>query len=312
MTAPFGLATEYDDDWIGRYEALESALKTINTAFAVAYDLGNGFSLGGAVNAQFADAQLSSAIDFGAILAARGAPGFSPQSADGRLKVDGDDFGFGYTLGAYWRPSEDTSIGLSYKSAIDQTLEGDADFTVPANVAAVLAATGSLAFQDTGFSAELDTPWVATLGFAHRIGSFTLSGDASRTGWSRFSRILVEYDNAAQPDTLIPQAWDDTWYLALGGDWQVNRRWTVRAGTAWDETPTNDEFRSPRVPDSDRTWLALGASYVPSDAWRLDFGYAHLFADDSPIDRAAATGSRLTGDASFRADVLGTSFRYRF
>ncbi len=313
LTAPFGLATEYDEDWVGRYEALESGMKTINAGLAVAYDFDDRFALGGALSVQFADALLSCAVDFGASLAARGAPGFAPQSADGRAKIRGDDFGFGWTLGALWRATPDTDIGLSFKSAIDQTLEGDADFTVPTSVAAVLAATGSTAFVDTGFEAELDTPWVATLGFSHRFGKFMLAADASRTGWSRFNRILVEYDNPAQPATLLRQEWRDSWYLALGGDWQVSKQWTVRAGTAWDETPTVDEFRSPRVPDSDRTWLALGASYTaPSEHWRVDLGYAHLFADDTPIDRTSATGSTLTGESSFAADVLGTSLLYRF
>jgi long-chain fatty acid transport protein len=216
-------------------------------------------------------------------------------------------------VGAYWRASPDTDVGLTFKSAIDQTLEGDADFTVPGNVAAVLAETGNAAFQDTGMSAELDTPWVATLGVSHRIGDrFMVAADASRTGWSRFSRILVEYDNAAQPDTLLPQEWRDTWFLSVGGDWKVGEHWTVRGGTAWDETPTVDEFRSPRVPDSDRTWLALGASYTPSDHWRLDLGYAHLFTDGSPVDRVATTGSTLAGEFDFSADVLGTSIHVRF
>ncbi|MGH6949641.1 MAG: OmpP1/FadL family transporter, partial [Vitreimonas sp.] len=161
VTVPFGLSTSYEASWAGRYQAIESELTTVNVNPSVSYRLSDTLSIGAGLSAQYAEAKLTSAIDFGAVcLGALGpadcaALGLLPQTADGRVAIEGDDWGYGFNVGVAWAPSENLRLGLTYRSQVDQDLKGSGDFTVPPQ-AAPLTAGG--AFADTGGSAALDLP----------------------------------------------------------------------------------------------------------------------------------------------------------
>ena len=313
-SAPFGLETHYDDAWVGRYQALQSRLTTVEMGAALAYELNPGLSLGAGLGLRYALGTLSNAVDMGAVLAAQQVPGFAPQSADGSAEIEGDDWVPTLTLGLLWRPREDTSLGLAWRSAADLELDSEADFDVPADVAAVLAASGSALFRDTDATASIANPATATASLYHVTASgIGIAADVAWTGWSRFERIDVDFDNAAQPDVHEIADWRDTWYAALGVDVPVGDTWVLRAGVAYDQTPTRDEYRTPRVADGDRNWLALGATWAPGGAWTFDLGYAHLaFQDDPTVDNRAATGSTLAGSFDASADVVGVAARWRF
>jgi long-chain fatty acid transport protein len=314
LGAPYGLETHYDEDWVGRYQALRSKLTTVELGAALAWEVNADFSIGAGFAARYADGVLSNAIDMGAVLAAQQVPGFAAQSADGKAEISGDDWVPTWSLGLLWRASDATRIGLAWRSAADLELDSEADFDVPDNVAAVLAASGSALFRDTGAIASIANPATATASLYHQTaGGIGIAADVAWTGWSRFEQIDVAFDNAAQPDVHEIANWRDTWYAALGVDWPLNAQWVVRAGVAHDQTPTRDEYRTPRVADADRNWLSLGATWAPGADWVFDLGYAHLyFADDPTVSNRAATGSTLAGSFDASADVVGVAARWRF
>jgi long-chain fatty acid transport protein len=314
LTAPFGLKTEYDEGWVGRYNALTSDLRTIDLGLALSWEVTDTFSLGGSAIYQYADAELSNAVDFGAILAAQGlAPAFLPQSADGKATIEGDDYAWGWTIGGLWRIDSRINIGFNYRSEIEHELTGTADFSVPANAAAVFAGLPGNLFTDTGGRAELSTPAVATLsGHWQATDRVSLMADIARTYWDSFENITVRYENPAQPDTADPQNWRNTWFTSLGADVRLDERWTLRGGIAYDQTPTQLGFRTPRVPDTDRRWLSLGASFAPTDAWLLSVGYSRIFSNEPEISLVSATGSTLQGNAKATTNLFAASAAYRF
>lgn len=114
--------------------------------------------------------------------------------------------------------------------------------------------------------------------------------------------------------SITPERWRDTWRYALGANYAASDRLTLRAGVAYDETPVPNATRTPRLPDSDRTWLALGAQWR-WDALTLDVGYAHLFAETVPLAQdggnAAASGV-LLGRQRADIDIVSTQLVYRF
>jgi long-chain fatty acid transport protein len=89
-------------------------------------------------------------------------------------------------------------------------------------------------------------------------------------------------------------------------------RWTLRGGLAYDQTPTQLGWRTPRVPDTDRRWLSLGASFAPNTAWLLSAGYTRLFTNDPEIALVSATGSSLQGNAEATTNLFAASAAYRF
>lgn len=131
---PFGLSTEYDEGWVGRYHAIKSAVPTINLNPALAFKLNDQLSLGAGMSAQYISAELTSAIDSGSVCYGLVGPGtcnpagLTPgsQAVDSYAKIKGDDWGYGINLGLLYKPANAMRIGVAYRSSVKQRLEGDA------------------------------------------------------------------------------------------------------------------------------------------------------------------------------------------
>lgn len=316
ITSPYGLVTSYDDNWVGRYHAVTSKLATANIQPTVAYRVNDKLSIGGGVEAQYIKATLTSAVDFGTIClgslpaATCSALRLSPQGADGHARLTGDDWGYGYTLGALFEPIKSTRIGLSFRSKVDHTLEGDADFTVP-TAATALTSTGR--FRDTTVKGKVTTPETLSLSVVHELNAqWSLLGDVTWTNWSRFKELRFVYGNTLQPDTVTPENWKDSYFFSAGATYKHNDTWTFRAGIAYDQTPVRAADRTARLPDNDRLWISFGASYAMTQALRLDVGYTHIFVDEGTISNLSSTSHRQTGFYNNQIDILGVGASFRF
>lgn len=282
INAPFGLATKYDGGWVGRYHAVESDIMTVNINPSVAFKVNDMLSLGAGISAQYIEAvKISNAIDFGTLGYSNGLQGFSPMANDGKVSLEGDDWSWGFNLGALINLSADTRLGIHYRSKIDQDLEGSADFTAP------FPFSLDPRFADTGVKSSVELPATLSVSLFHQINpEWAVMGDITWTDWSSFQELRFQFDSP-QPDGVTTLKWDDSYRFALGAVFQPQGNpWTYRAGIAYDQTPVpSAEYRTPRIPDDDRVWLALGLSYKATDAVTVDFGYAHLFVDDPKIDK---------------------------
>ena len=309
INVPFGLATKYNSDWVGRYQAVESKLSTININPTVAAKLTDNFSVGAGLNIQYAEATLSNAIDFGLIGWSAGLP-TQPQQTDGFVKVTGSDWSVGYNLGVMYEPTKTTRIGLSYRSPITQDIRGNADFTVPGS-ARVLTARGQ--FTDTGAKAVLNLPDTLSLAVYQQLNPrLAIVGDVTWTNWSRFQELRVEFDNPVQADKVQPENWDDTYRFGVGLNYAVNDSLTLRTGVTYDPSPFSNEFTTARLPGGDRTLIGFGASYRPSKSLNIDFGYTHVFIADSFINQSSSTDGTLTGKFEGSVDVVGLQVNWQF
>jgi len=313
INAPFGLAIKYEDDWVGRYHAVESDLKTLNINPSVSYRVNDQLSIGGGIDMLLADVTLSSAVDFAAIL------GQTPGSDDGFVELEGDnldDPSFGYNFGLQYASSNETIWGVSYRSEIDIDVEGDADFRVPQS-AALLVSTGR--FIDTGLEAGITLPASLALSVAHQVDKITYLADITWTGWSSFDELRIKFDNDDQPDGVTTEDWDDTMRYSIGLDYQYTPAMVLRAGIAFDETPVpSAERRTPRLPGNDRTWLSFGMSYVLDETLSFDVGYSHLFIDDTDIDNELESESSdnvkatLSGEYEAEVDIISVQLNWNY
>ena len=313
VSAPFGLKTEYDAGWVGRYAAQTSEVEIIDLTLSGAVDLGDRFSVGIGLIASRADVTLSKAVDFGGVLAQQGVPlpFAQPQGADGLAVVQGDDNGFGYILGANLRPTDGLSIGVSYRSEIDYELTGTADWTVPSNAAAVLGPAAPGLFQDGTVLAELTTPSILNIGAAWQVNdALMLSATYAETNWSSLREVRIQFDNP-DPDSVEPFEWKDTYFAALGAEFKLNDSWKLRGGVAYDETPTSLAHRTPRLPDANRIFYSIGATWTMSDAFDVNLGYTRIEPRDPKIDTTSG-GSRVAGGFDGNANLFGVSAQYRF
>lgn len=311
VTAPFGLTTKYEADFIGRYHGLTSSLRTINITPSVAWRPIETLAIGAGLQIQYADARISNATDFGAILAGRGAR-VAPGSLDGRSTLNGDDLAFGWQIGAQWRPMPGTAIGVAFRSAIHHTLEGEIRFE---GVPAALATT----FRDGNGRVKLTTPESASIGLSQAIGeSFTLLATAEWTNWSRFRTLTATFDTGLPP-SVTDERWRDTVFLSLGGEYRVSDSVTLRTGVAWDQTPVRTEFRTPRIPDSNRFWISAGLTWEVMPNVAFTAGYTHIFGNtaDVALTSGGPTSNNFTrGDLTARysasVDILTAQLRIAF
>jgi long-chain fatty acid transport protein len=307
LSVPFGLATDYDAGWVGRYHALESTLTTLDLAFAISWRASDRIALGAGFDWQRADAELTNAIDFGLLGFLAGAPGFVPGGADGFARVDGGDTSTGFNLGLLVEPMDGTRVGLHFRSRMNHRLSGRATFTsVPLPFAA--------AFTDQTARAPLALPEILSLSLHHDLShSLAITADWSWWNWSVFDALVVDFENPATPDTALAQHWKDASIWSAGLRWRRGEKLTVRAGLAWNETPVRSAaLRSPRIPDSDRLWLGLGLSWAFAENGRADFGCAHLFVRDSSTAFDDGAGHLLAGTYAVGVDILSAQLVWRF
>lgn len=317
MQVPFGLTTEYDAGWVGRYQALKSDLITVDINPTLAYRLSDTVSVGGGVSAQYVNVELSRAIDFGSVcvgsagLATCSAIGFLPQARDGSVTVKGNDWGYGFNLGALFTPDARMRFGIAYRSKVSHELSGSANFTKPAGLPGPIAAAPT--FTNTGARADIDLPdSLSVSGYVDLDPKWSVMADVTWTHWSRFKELRIRFDNGAA-DSVTPEEWRNTYRVAAAVNYRYNDMWKLRAGLAYDQSPVEGQFRTPRIPDNNRRWLTLGAQYKPSrqDSW--DFGYAHLFVSDASLNKSEPpVGGTLVGNYSNDVNILSVQYNRAF
>lgn len=318
LTVPYGLETHYPDGWVGRYHAIDSELKTVNIGPTVAVRPLPWLSLGFGAQIQYIDARLTNAVDFGTIGAVAGIPGAVPTTQDGRSRLEGDDWAYGFTLGAILEPRRGTRLGVGYRSKIDHNLKGEVDFTLDnAGIGAALsAATGR--FVDSDASARLTTPQSISFGIFQQVNQeWAVMADAVYTDWNEFDELRVKFDNPAEADNVTEEKWKGSWFYAVGATYRPREDLALRFGMAYDQTPIRTRYRTPRIPGNDRFWLTAGLSWAPTSWFDLALGYTHIFVDDSEVrQETAGVGNtfRAELDASYEnsIDIVTVSARLRF
>jgi len=218
--------------------------------------------------------------------------------AAGLATIKGDDYGWGFNLGALWKLNDSTRVGLAYRSEVDQKLEGTAEFSIASG------ANGPV-------TASVTLPDSASLSFVHKLNPrLELLADVTWTGWSDFDELRIV---RATGTTLgvTPENWSDSYRYSVGANYRMNDKVTLRGGVAYDETPVSDTFRTVRIPDENRTWLAFGAQYRLSSKSALDFGYTHLFIKDATINKTES-GVTLSGKYDASVDILSAQLTHNF
>ncbi|QGW76437.1 transporter [Pseudomonas alkylphenolica] len=307
MYVPFGLVTDYESGFAGRYFGSKSEVQIVTLQPTISYAFNDKVSIGFGPTINRIDGTLESAA-----LNRR-----SPGRDDGKVKISGDDTAIGYNIGILVQATDSTRVGLTYHSMVDYKLEGDTK----------ISGSGFGPFSGSKFDATLKikTPESVDFSVTHELNAdWTLYAGSTWTRWSRLEAITV--NNEGVPGALAPalgqiseeQNWHDTWAHAIGAAYKLNKEWTLRAGFSVDQAPTNNANRSPRIPTGDRTVFSLGAGWSPNDDMTIDVAYSYLMEEDvkvnqrtSPTDPAHFKGS-YSAKYENSAHGLGASLTYRF
>lgn len=299
LNAPFGLKTEYDDGWIGRFQGIKSELKTININPTVAYKASDKLSLGFGLDYQRIEATLTKAVNYTAIVAAQNAgAAVAAGNVEGRNELTGDDDGWGYNLGLTYDLSERTRLGLAYRSTVKYHLTGTHTATHPTTVsgAANTIINTNPGTLNQNISVDIEVPDTFSMSTAHKLNDkWDVLGDLSWTGWSSIQEIRIKFTEAGAADDVTTWKLKDTWRLSLGANYRHADDLKFRFGVAYDQSPVPDPYRTVRLPDSDRTWLSVGMQYKPSKQSAIDVGFSYLWVKDPSINNNGEVSANARG-----------------
>ena len=294
LYVPFGLVTDYERSFQGRYHGDRSEVRVITLQPTLSYRFNEQLSIGFGPTINRIDGELTSAIE-------------NPfAGGDGKVEIKGDDTALGYNLGVLFEITPQTRFGLTYHSKVDYRLKGDTTVSGPGVIAT------SAGTYDA--SLELTTPESVDVSVTHELNAdWTLYAGSTWTRWSRLEEIRANNKGvggllAGNLSSISePQNWHDTWAHAVGAAYKLNPQWTLRAGLAVDQSPTNNTDRSPRIPTGDRTIVSLGTAWSPNDDVTIDLAYSYLMEDDAHIERDDYSATYKN-----TAHGLGAQVTYRF
>lgn len=283
INSPFGLATKPDNtEYLGSYLGVTSKLITINANPTIAYRIAPGITIGAGVQIEWAQAKLQFREPFSLL----SSPVPNP-SADPIARFQGEGWAFGATAGILIEPLAGTTIGVGYRSQMTHDLSGRFGGVGPSQAA----------------SSTLDLPDIVTVSLRQEITPRTrLLGTVEWTNWSRFKNVSVDLPGGVSLGEAAN--WSDGWFFSVGGEYDYSPLLTLRSGVAYEISPIDDPTkRLVQVPDNNRIWLNIGASYkcdfcrelLHSEATTLDFGYSHVFIQDGAFDLNTPTGIPVSG-----------------
>jgi long-chain fatty acid transport protein len=352
FNVPFGLKTEYNDGWLGRYQALKSEVKTININPAFGWKVTPQFWVGAGANFQHFEATLTNNVNYSGALAqgyalAAAAGQITPAQAgalsvatmglDTFAKVTGDDSAWGWNVGAMLSINGDANndpgaarIGLAYRSKLKYDVVGTVNFTNPATpqlsgalapfqpvVTTVSNTINQARLFNSGVSLDIEMPATASLSYYQKVNQqFDILADVQWTGWSVIKELRIKRADGTTLQVL-PQNFDDTWRFAAGVNYYPNDKVVLRAGVAYDQSPVNNVDRSARLPDSDRTWLTIGGRYKYSSALNFDVAAGYIFIKNGSINNSGTPPSPpsngiITGSYDNHVIIVSGLFNYRF
>ena len=322
INAPYGLASDYDDDWYGRYLATYSELEVANFNAVVAYAVTDQLSLGLGVNYQRADVTLESQFD--------STLGINPSpTTDSSAKIQGDDDGFAADVSVYYAPTEKTSFGLIWRQGGEFDLAGDARFSLnPVCSPGAGYPTGAPPAPSTGTicaaslnavagdaEAHVHLPDTITLSSSHQLSDYWwIHGDIAWTQWSNIQSIDVINSGNGLTISTLELDYSDTMRYALGFTHNSEEPWSWRFGIAVDEAPqTNPAIVNPRIPDGDRIWFSAGFNYEFSPSISVDLGYTYIQVDDANINNTnPQTKHHVEGNFNADVNIVGVQTNFTF
>lgn len=339
FNAPWGLVTEYDPGWTGRFQAIKSSIKTYNLNPGVSWKPSSNLALGLGLNLQRMTAEFTNQVNYsGALLSAAALKGVAPGSAtfnaiaaataglESGARIKGSDNAAGWNAGLLWELDDKTRLGMQYRSSVKYRISGDVRFSNPTpvlagplapTVAALAGGVNAGALFNSGVTADVKIPAIVNLSWFTAVNDrWDFMTDAQWTRWSTIQTLTFVRANGAVLQST-PENFRNSWKLAFGANYHYNDQWMWRGGLAFDQSPVRTAFRTPRLPDGDRTWLTAGAQYTVNPKLKIDFGAAYLFVKNATINNAGnpssvSAYSLLNGHYDSNTVIVSAQLKYDF
>jgi long-chain fatty acid transport protein len=287
----WGGSANYKNSWAGRTFVTDAQLTALAIQPTVAYRVNDWLSVGGGVGAVYTIFNL----EFLNSLA--------PMPTTIEIK-DADDWGVMGAIGLLFEPSEETRIGVYWRSETALDLKGDVDLPLATNLS---------------FDGEMNFPQGVNLSVYHQLTpKLALLGDAGWTDWSEFGYMPATVGGGVLPPVTLPidRGWNDPWRLAAGVRYQAFEKLLVMGGFSYDSSPVKNSKRLPDIPVGEAYRFSAGAQFRAASNIELGVSYTFLWMGDMGVDEIALPPSGsvvLDGDYNpAHIHFLALMLQFRF
>ncbi len=292
---PYGLGSKWDENWVGRYLAYDTSIETFFFTPVMAYKVSDNLMVSAGIT--YATGKVS----------IKKFASMSPFAGDLLISMEGNGTAFGFTGGVLWKPTDNLSVGLSYRSESKFEFSGTAEADVPT------ALKGAVPTGD--ITANLTTPQNITFGVAYKMNDkLTFTADYQFVGWSCYDSLKVDFKD--YDDVSAPRLYNNSFIARVGTEYKMNEDVAFRGGLYYDKNPVSDEYVEPSLPDADRIGFNVGFGYAITKNIHVDVAYMFIrFAErkitDSEVEYTSGD-SKFNGVYNMSAHLFGVNFSYNF
>jgi long-chain fatty acid transport protein len=269
MVGNFGLALDYQDDWVGRYYVQEVTLQAAFIQPAIAWKVNDQWSIGAGV-----------AVLYGILDQEMAVNNVDPRDGDGKLELKDEDWTVQFNLGVLYEPAKGTRFGLTYLSA------ADLDFSDRAELSGIGAGLSHLL---DGGRREIDLgmtmPQAVMFSAYQEINDrLAIMANLGWQDWSEFGKVDVAVSDSRIDDITTDMDYNDTWHVALGAQYRVTEPWLLSAGIAYDSSMLDEDAVVPSLPVGEQWRFAVGSCYDWSKDLTLGTAYELAWGGDLDMD----------------------------
>ncbi len=291
----FGLATEFNQQWPGRFNAYFSKVETFEVNPNIAYKFTDKLSLSAGVSAMYFKIKLQKKI--GPILGSE---------IDQTLKAD--SVGYGVNAGLHYKALDWMDIGFSYRSPVRQTVEGNAYF------AGVPGPVSTLFPSGVKGHGTITLPPEYFLGVAFKpMEKLTWEVGGVMYGWSSFDKLEVQFDQpvAGSRTSSTPKNWRDSWRFQTGLEYKATDMLDLRVSYVYDQSPVPNMTIDYILPDSDRHVVGVGVG-IHGKSWFADASFNYLKFIDREIAARPADRVLTSQVRDGYCYLYGLDFGFKF
>lgn len=318
LATNFGMETDLGNDFTGTQFGNEAAVTTFEINPNLAWKATDQLRIGAGIRYVLGEGSI------GAKSSAK--VGSIPKGTTLKY-MEGDDRAWGWQLGAVYDINDKHRVGFNYRSEVNLTLDGHAEGLTYNKIAiqkGQLTPKDYLSGNHYSGSMDLTLPATAELSSLHQLTEqWAVHTSLNWTEWSSFDKLEADIPSlSSDPQMVKVENWEDNYRFAIGTTYQWDQQLTLRSGIAYDTSAVSDQNRTLTIPETDRTWLSVGAGYEMTPQLTLDAAFTYVFAKDAPVkeprDRITSDkggsdfGGDFEGETTGNVWLVGVQASYRF
>jgi long-chain fatty acid transport protein len=301
----FGLGTEFEEDWSGRYNVNYAGIETVSFSPSIAWKANDKLSLAIGPEFMWFKFRQDKVVDY------TGANDPTTTDTDIDSALEGDSLGMGLMLAMHYQYNDDLAFGLTYRSQVEQEVNGEMTFSVPKSNPAYPVLVTKFATANAG--ARIILPDEIFAGVSYNVTDrLSVEADLVWTNWSLYNELNIENEDTGKLATSSTKDYNDTIRVQLGAEYQYNDWLTLRGGYVFDQSPIEDEYAEYLLPTGDRHLFSAGTGFRFDEHWTIDLSYTYLVAEERHFDERKAEAIYDSKGHNTFTHLVGVTVGYDF